>query len=142
MNVTDLFRSFQTQEQAVEYLEAVRWGGEPICPYCASNSVGRHASGDRKMPRWQCRSCTRAFAVTVGTPFHGTHIPLRDWFLVMAQMLNSEQSVSTRQISRDLEIRRPTIASMVRRLNSAIEADSEQHKLMNRIVRYEDGKVK
>ena len=49
MNIIEIFQSFQTQEQAIEYLEKVRWGGEPHCPYCGSLSVGRHASGDRDM---------------------------------------------------------------------------------------------
>ncbi len=63
--------STTTQEQAIEHLEKVRWHGQPHCPYCGSIAVGRHASGDRDVPRWQCRDCTRAFAVTVGTLFHG-----------------------------------------------------------------------
>ena len=32
MNVIEVFQSFQTQEQAVEYLEQVRWRGRTVCP--------------------------------------------------------------------------------------------------------------
>lgn len=134
MNIIELFQSFQTQEQAVEYLEKVRWGNEPVCPYCGSPSVGRHASGDRKMPRWQCRDCTRAFAVTVGTLFHGTHIPLRNWFLTLALMLNAKKSASAYQISRDLGIRRATVWSMMHRIRTAMATDPEQDKLLHGIV--------
>lgn len=134
MNIVDLFQSFQTQEQAVEYLETVRWGEEPHCPYCKSVVVGRHASSDRKMPRWQCRDCIRAFAVTVGTPFHGTHIPLRSWFLVLAMMLDARRSTTASEISRDLGIRRPTVSSMMQRIREAMAADQEQEKLLLRIV--------
>lgn len=63
--------------------------------------LGRHASSDRAMSRWQCRDCSRAFAVTVGTLVHGTHIPLRDWFLVLALMLGAKKSASAYQIARD-----------------------------------------
>ena len=94
MNIIEIFQSFKTQEQALGYLETVRWHDEPRCPYCQSANVGRHASSDRSMPRWQCRKCTRAFAVTIGTLFHGTHIPLRDWFLVLALMLDAKKSLS------------------------------------------------
>ena len=134
MNIIELFQSFQTQEQAVAYLEKVRWGNQTSCPYCGSLSVGRHASGDRKMPRWQCWDCTRAFAVTVGTLFHGTHIPLRNWFLTLALMLNAKKSASAYQISRDLGMRRATVWSMMHRIRTAMAADPEQEKLLHGIV--------
>ena len=134
MNIIELFQSFQTQEQAIEHLERVRWGGQPSCPYCGGLHVGRHASGDRSMPRLQCRDCNRAFAVTVGTLFHGTHIPLRNWFLVLALMLNAKKSASAYQIARDLGMRRPTVWSMMHRIRTAMAADPEQNDLLHGIV--------
>ena len=134
MNIIDLFQTFQTQEQAIEYLEKVRWHGEPSCPYCGSLSVGRHASGDRKMMRWQCRDCTRAFSVTVGTLFHGTHVELRNWFLVLGLMLNAKKSASSYQIARDLGMRRPTVWSMMQRIRTAMAADPAQERLLHGIV--------
>lgn len=134
MNIVEVFQSFQTQEQAVEYLEKIRWGGEPHCPYCGSFDVGRHASPDRSMSRWQCRDCSRAFAVTVGTLFHGTHVPLRDWFLVLALMLNAKKSASAYQIARDLGKRRATVWSMMHRIRTAMAADPDQERLLHGIV--------
>ena len=134
MNVIDLFKTFETQEQAIDHLEKVRWAGHTHCPYCGSLSVSRHASGDRAMTRWQCRDCTRAFAVTVGTLFHGTHMPLRDWFLVLALMLNAKKSASAYQISRDLGIRRATVWSMMQRVRTAMAADPAQETLLHGIV--------
>lgn len=134
MNIIEIFQSFQTQEQAIEYLEKVRWADKPHCPYCGSVSIGRHASGDRSMARWQCRDCSRAFAVTVGTLFHGTHIPLRTWFLVLALMLNAKKSASAYQIARDVGVRRPTVWSMMHRIRAAMAADPDQERLLHGIV--------
>jgi transposase-like protein len=134
MNIIELFQSFQTQEQSIEYLEKVRWHGEPCCPYCGSFNVGRHASPDRAMPRWQCRDCSRAFAVTIGTLFHGTHVPLRDWFLVLALMLNAKKSASAYQIARDIGKRRATVWTMMQRIRTAMAADPEQERLLHGIV--------
>lgn len=134
MNILDLFQTFQTEEQAVEYLEKVRWHGKPVCPYCKSEAAGRHASGDRKGQRWQCRDCKRAFAVTVGTLFHGTHVELRKWFLVIALMLNAKNSASAYQISRDIGLRRPTVWSMMQRIRTAMATDPEQEKMLYGIV--------
>ncbi len=134
MNVLDLFQSFQTDDQAIEHLEKVRWHGEPTCPYCGSTKTGTHASGDRKATRWQCRDCSRAFAVTVGTIFHGTHIPLRKWFLVIALMLNAKKSASACQIARDIGVRRPTVWSMMHRIRMAMASDPMQADLLHGIV--------
>ena len=134
MNVFELFQSFQTEDQAIEYLENVRWKGEPSCPYCGSTSVGRHASGDRAKSRWQCRDCKRAFSVKVGTLFHGTHVPLQKWFLVIALMLNAKKSASAYQIARDTGIRRPTVWSMMHRIRSAMAADEAQERLLHGIA--------
>lgn len=134
MNLIDLFQSFQTQEQALEYLEKTRWKGHPVCPYCKDERVYRHASGDRAEQRWQCQHCHRAFAVTVGTIFHGTHIPLKNWFLVLGLMLNAKKSASAYQIARDIGVRRPTVWSMMHRIRVAMAEDPEQNALLHGIV--------
>ena len=134
MNLLDLFQSFSTQEQALEYLEKVRWKGRPVCPYCQDERVYRHASGDRAEQRWQCQHCHRAFAVTVGTIFHGTHVPLKNWFMVLALMLNAKKSASAYQIARDIGMRRPTVWSMMHRARVAMADDPNQNALLHGIV--------
>lgn len=134
MDIIELFQNFQTQEQAIDHLEKVRWHGRPICPYCQSEDVGRHASGDRAQQRWQCHHCSRAFAVTVGTLFHGTHISLKNWFLVIALMLNAKKSASAYQIARDLGMRRPTVWSMMHRVRTSMANDPQQEALLYGIV--------
>lgn len=134
MNIIEIFNGFKTQEQAVEYLETVRWRGEPSCPYCGSVKCCRHVSGDREGQRWQCQDCKSAFAVTVGTIFHGTHIPLKKWFLVLALMLNAKKSASACQIARDIGTRRPTVWSMMHRIRAAMAKDTQQSALLHGIV--------
>jgi transposase-like protein len=134
MDIVQVFQSFQTQEQAVEYLEMVRWHGNVVCPYCKSEATCRHASGDRAGTRWQCQDCHRAFSATVGTIFHGTHMPLRDWFLVLALMLNAKKSASSHQIARDIGRRQPTVWSMMHRIRVAMERDKFQSELLHGIV--------
>lgn len=134
MDILQVFQEFKTQEQAIEYLEQARWHGRPVCPYCKSESVCRHASGDRAGQRWQCERCTRAFAVTVGTIFHGTHVPLKSWFLLLALMLNAKKSSSACQIARDIGMRRPTVWSMMHRVRVAMANDPAQFELMTGIV--------
>ena len=123
MNIVKLFQSFKTEERALEYLEKVRWNGQVTCPYCDHEGCGIHPSGDRRQRRWQCWKCHRAFSVKVGTIFHRTHMPLRDWFIVIALMVNAKKSLSAYQVSRDTGIRRPTAWSMQQRIRAAMASD-------------------
>ena len=134
LTIINLFETFQADEQAVEYLENKRWNGEPICPYCDSKTIYKHEGKDRIMRRWQCGDCKKSFSVTVGTIFHGTHIPLRKWFLVLALMLNAKKSASSCQISRDTGIRQPTVWSMMHRIRAAMDSDVDQAELLSGIV--------
>ena len=138
VKIDDVFNSFQTQAQAVEYLERVRWHGKPVCPYCGGGAVYRHTSPDRASSRLQCYKCHRAFAVTVGTIFHGTHIPLRDWFLCVALVLNATKSANAYQIARDLGMRRATVWTMMQRIRSAIANDPDQARMLYGIVGADD----
>ena len=130
MDILSIFRSFQTQEQCLAYLEEVRWRGEPVCMYCGSLKVCRHASADRANQRWQCQDCHKAFSVTVGTIFHRTHMPLQTWFMVLALMLNAKKSASACQIARDVGVRRATVWSMMHRVRIAMATDQKQRRLL------------
>lgn len=134
MDILTIFQSFKTQEQCIEYLERVRWRGQPACVYCGSVKVCRHASGDRANQRWQCQDCHKAFSVTVGTIFHRTHVPLQNWFLLLGLMLNAKKSASACQIARDLGMRRPTVWSMMHRLRVAMAEDQRQADLLYGVV--------
>lgn len=130
----EILSTFRTQEQAVDHLERVRWSGKPWCPYCGGNECGRHASGDRKTPRWQCHECGRAFSVTVGTPFHGTHVPLRDWYLLAALTLQAKPGNSIHELARDVGKRRATVSNMVNRIRTAVAHDPAQRDLLRRLI--------
>lgn len=134
MDILSIFRTFKTQEQCLDYLEKIRWRGQPECPYCNSRRVGRHASADRANSRWQCYDCKRAFAVTVGTIFHRTHVPLQNWFLLLGLMLNAKKSASACQLARDLGMRRATVWSMMHRVRAAMAKDQEQGRLLYGLV--------
>lgn len=138
MNILRLLETFRTQEQAVEYLELVRWNGHASCPYCTGTKVCRHVSGDRAGQRWQCQECSKAFSATVGTIFHGTHVPLKNWYLVLAIMLGGGAPPSAYRIARDIGMRRPTVSAMMHKARAAISDDSTQCQLLRRLVEVDE----
>ena len=132
MNVSEIMRRWPDQEAAVTHLERVRWGGKPTCPYCGSDRVGVHLSKDKKMPRWQCYSCHRAFSATVGTIFHHTHLALQTWFMALAIVMGD--GVSAAQLGRDLDLPYKTAWSLISRIRNAIGSDPVQEKLFHNII--------
>jgi hypothetical protein len=66
--------------------------------------------------------------------FHGTHIPLKNWFLVLALMLHAKKSASAYQVARDLGMRRPTVWGMMHKVRIVMAGDPAQNALLHGIV--------
>lgn len=141
VNVADVIQRFQNQEQAIAYLEDTRWNGTPVCPYCGSDQVGRHASGDRDIARWQCRSCLKSFSVLIGTIFQGTRLPLVRWFMVLSIIMNAKKKRSAYQIAGDLGMRRPTVSIMMKKISVVMQSDPKQVAFLKKIVESDCGAV-
>jgi ribosomal protein L37AE/L43A len=75
----EFYRTFPTERRCWEILRRVRWPDGFRCPRCE----GRKAHRLRVRGLWQCASCRYQASPTAGTPFHGTRVPLRTWFLAM-----------------------------------------------------------
>ncbi len=134
MSLLGLFQRFQDNEQAIVYLESVRWNGKPICTYCGSDKTCKHKTG--KSRRLQCWNCRKSFSVTVGTIFHHSHIPLNKWFWLISLMLNAKKGLSACQAARDLQMNRPTVWSMMHRIRKAMATD--QAALLQGIVEMDE----
>lgn len=121
-SLVEVYRRWPTKDDCIAHLEAVRWGGKPICPYCGANRVSRNRDASRAMTasRWKCQRCKSSFSVTVGTIFHKTHVDLQRWFLLISLMLSAKKAISATQAACDLEMRRPTVSSMMRRVRKSM----------------------
>ena len=109
MNLIEVMERFPTQEACIEHLEGIRWHSGAYCPHCGSVDVVRKKEdGIGRVGRWNCHDCNASFKVTCGTLFHGTKIPLQKWFLAISLILNAKKSLSSYQLSRDLELNQKT----------------------------------
>lgn len=122
--ILGVYRRWPTREACIQHLERVRWGDSPTCPYCASDKISRHREALRD-DRWQCQGCKRSFSVTVGTIFHKSHIDLQRWFLLISLMMAAKKGLSSMQAARDLEMRQPTVWSMMHRVRAAMVDDGD-----------------
>ena len=122
MNIIQIFKQFPTQKSCINHLEKLRWGKTPICVYCGSTNTNPLNQEGRF--RHYCNGCCKAFNVTVGTIFHGTHVPLQKWFLLISLMQNAKKGLSACQAARDIEMNRPTVWSMMHRIRRAMNNDN------------------
>ncbi len=133
LNPIRIAEQYPTQEDCIAHLEAVRWGGDPQCPYCGSNKSSPMNGEDRH----HCNTCNTSFSVTVGTIFHHTHIPLQKWFQAIALILNSEDGISARQLARDLVINKNTAWRMSMQIRKAMSNAAQRDPLIGIVDAYE-----
>lgn len=119
MNLIEVMERFPDQESCIEHLERVRWRSMPFCPHCGSVDIRRKKEDtEGRVGRWNCHDCKASFKVTQGTVFHGTKIPLQKWFLAITLMTNAKKSLSSHQLSRDLDLNQKTAWYILARLRA------------------------
>lgn len=103
------------------HLEKIRWGSQPQCPYCGSHN----ASPIKKENRYHCNKCFTSYSVTVGTLFHKTRVALPKWFRAIRLVLNSPDSISVRQLAKEIEVNKNTAYYMLVRIHKAMSEEPE-----------------
>src|SRR5690242_7936134 len=106
MSLRELIETFPSEDDCKRFLVERRWSGLVRCPRC-----GKHETvyGITKPWHWECsnKKCRSGnayrFSITSGTVFENTKYPLRTWFEVLWQMLNSKKGVSALQIQRQIK---------------------------------------
>src|SRR5216683_5113875 len=105
MTLAEFDRIFPNEDACKEYLMHQRWPKGVTCPRCGNAKV---YTLKFKPFHWACGVCCNKprqpyrFSVTVGTIFDNTKYPLKTWFEVLWQMLNSKKGVSALQIQRQI----------------------------------------
>ena len=105
MTLRQLMETFPSEDDCKRFLVQRRWAGLVRCPRCGKAET---VYGIAKPWHWECsnKKCRTGnayrFSVLVGTVFENTKYPLKTWFEVLWQMLNSKKGVSAKQIERQI----------------------------------------
>ncbi|MDQ2842049.1 MAG: IS1595 family transposase [Acidobacteriota bacterium] len=101
------------------YLVARRWPEGVVCPHCGSKQVVL----SQKFNRWQCGSHhdRRQFTLKTGTIFEDSPISLDKWLLVMWQVVNCRNGVSSYEISRAINVTQKSTWFMLHRLREVMQ---------------------
>lgn len=120
MNIVQIYKIFPTHKDCLKHLEAVKWRGNPKCPYCLSINC----TSLKDDIRYHCNGCNTSYSVMVGTIFHDTKLDLQKWFLAISLILNAKKGISSRQLSHDLEVNKNTGWYLLMRIRKAMLQDS------------------
>src|SRR5439155_533148 len=106
MTLRALMETFPSEDDCKEFLFKRRWPKAVTCPRCGK---AEQVYALKTMPwRWEgankeCRTGhAYRFSIISGTVFENTKYPLKTWFEVLWQMLNSKKGVSAMQIQRQI----------------------------------------
>jgi len=101
MNIVSISKKFGTDAKCYHYLEKIRWGRKPVCPYCGS----KHSVKLKKESfRHHCYDCHKSYSVTVGTIFEDSRLPLHKWFMIAGLITNAKQGISAKEIQRNIGV--------------------------------------
>tara|TARA_R100001143_G_C3357553_1_gene133416 strand:- start:1911 stop:2876 length:966 start_codon:yes stop_codon:yes gene_type:complete len=112
---------FQDPDKAREYLEDLRWDGEPICPHCNNNEAWPIKGGRKGLYKCASPSCRKQFTVTIGTVFENSRVPLNKWLMAVYIMASSKKGVSSKQLERTLGVTYKTAWFMSHRIREAMK---------------------
>ena len=90
---------FPDDAACARWLMEKRWPDGFRCPACGHAKAWELA---RERLTLQCAACERQVSVTAGTVLHGSHLPLRTWFLAAWLMATHANGISARQLWRQL----------------------------------------
>lgn len=104
------------EDAARRKLQNIIWANGPVCPRCGNAARFYPLHGPRyRNGLLKCAVCRRHFTVTVGTPFHHTHLPLHRWFLALHLVYRTERIRTIRDLQHALAVDHRTAASVLRR---------------------------
>lgn len=126
-NLMSLLVYFKDEQVCREYLELIRWNGQPECVYsdCKHKHVNRYADGKR----YKCAKCKRQFSVRVGTIFEDSKVPLQKWFAAIYLITSHKKGISSLQLHRDLGVTQKTAWFLLHRVRHSLGLNIGSDKL-------------
>ncbi len=121
MELENIYRLLPTEKDAIDFLEDLIWGGNPVCPYCKSHDVTSAKRGKRH----HCNTCNTSFSVTVNTIFHRTKVDFQKWIFLLWLISTGKKMPSLRNLSEELFMTKDTVSKMLIRIRGQNAKDAQ-----------------
>ena len=122
MSLRELYKQFPDDEAARQWIEEMRWGGEPWCPHCGSLNV-RPCTHPSMTHRCGERECRKRFSVRVGTVMQSSPLGYQTWVIGFHRLTSSPKGINAAQLARDLEITHKSAWFLAHRIREAFFED-------------------
>jgi transposase-like protein len=110
-SIIDLLKNFSTEQICIDHLTELRWNGNVISPFDPSSKV-YVCKGNK----YRCKNTGKYFNVRTNTLFDNTKIPLQKWFLAIWIATSHKKSISSIQLSKDIDVTQKTAWFMLQRI--------------------------
>ena len=101
-----MMAAYSDEDKCRAYMEQMRWGGNPSCPFCGMHNPYKLKDG--KTYRCKLSTCKKDFTVTVGTVFENSKVKLSVWMAAIYLCTAHKKGVSSHQLARDLGLTQKT----------------------------------
>ncbi len=101
-----MMAAYSDEDKCRAYMEQMRWGGNPTCPFCGMHNPYKLKDG--KTYRCKLSTCRKDFTVTVGTVFENSKVKLSVWMAAIYLCTGHKKGVSSHQLARDLGLTQKT----------------------------------
>lgn len=124
-SLLQMMKTLHTEDDCRQYLEDMRWGGEPICPHCGSISKYHYklTKNGKFEGLYKCKDCRKRFTVRIGTMFEDSNLPLEKWFYAIYVFLSHKKGISSVQLAKDIEVTQKTAWFMLQRIRKNVKDD-------------------
>ncbi len=135
LSMPAFLRSFGSESQCEQALEAARWPQGFRCPRCAG--ADHYVLRDAARKVFQCHACRHQASLIAGTMFQGTKLALTTWFLAIYLISQAKTGLSALALKRHLGVSYPTVWLMQHKLMQAM-SDREDRYVLEGTVHVDD----
>ena len=133
MTLLQFQQRFQTQEDCLKAIAALRWPNGFVCPNCGHDE-GYRLSGRQLI---QCAVCRQQTSVTAGTIFHRTRVPLKNWFWIIALVAQDKGGASATRLARQLGMHYRTVWHILHKIREAM-SNREQSRQLGGVIELDE----
>ena len=123
ISLFELMEKYPTEEDAIDYLEHLRWGDNRHCTRCGG--VEKITPQSKHPGRYWCGNCRKYFTARTGTPLEYGKVDLRKWIFAAYLLMTARKGISSLQLSKELSVTQTTAWYMLHRLRFACGSNME-----------------
>jgi len=131
LGLPEFLDRFGSEEQCEQHLALLKWPDGFKCPKCGKTVHSEFRKNDR--PYYQCSSCRHQSSLTANTLFHGSHLPLRIWFMAIYFISEAKTQLSSLELHRLIHVNHKTAWLMLQKIMQVMVDSEEKYKLSGRI---------